>query len=468
MQWLRSRTAVVVVVGAVAALTIAVGAWQGWMAQAAGTTYIVNDVIPPETECGTPNYTTTDISSVIALPEVNDGDTLVLCEGTYDPDVTVNKKITVEGQADVDIDKIVIDGTGGGVDGINVNADDVTIRHLTLEGPGAAERGIDVGARSNTTITDVDVTDWDDGIRLNGATNATIQGSSIHDNVDGIDANDTTGTRILSNDIVDNFDHGIRLDTDDLALVADNTISGNGIDQLLITFTSHVQVLRNTIVTGSDGIYLDLPAEALVIIGGSDANANTFDGPLLAAEHYIYLACGSEATVNATHNDWAGPPAISRGVAGVIFNDEDDDPANPGADCPADDAGAVVFHPVAPGPAPAPSPSPTPTPSPSPTPSPTPSPSPTPTTTRTFDLPIGWNNFVWTGADGTAAETALSCIAGPPVQFAIAYHWDGSAWKRYVPDDPGITTLTTVGKYDSLLVLITASGAQCADMPVEP
>ena len=88
--------------------------------------------------------------------------------------------------------------------------------------------------------------------------------------------------------------------------------------------------------------------------------------------------------------------------------------------------------------------------------------------TRDFDLQLGWNNFVWTGADATPAETALSCIAGPPVQFDIAYHWDGSDWKRYVPDDPGITTLTTVDKYDSLLVLITASGAQCKDMPVDP
>jgi hypothetical protein len=78
---------------------------------------------------------------------------------------------------------------------------------------------------------------------------------------------------------------------------------------------------------------------------------------------------------------------------------------------------------------------------------------------------LGWNNFVWTGADATSAETALSCIAG---DFAIAYNWDGAAWKRYVPDDPGITTLATVDQYDSLLVLITASGVQCEDMPIAP
>jgi len=37
-----------------------------------------------------------------------------------------------------------------------------------------------------------------------------------------------------------------------------------------------------------------------------------------------------------------------------------------------------------------------------------------------------------------------------------------------VPDRPEISTLTTVDKYDSLMVLITASGVVCQDMPVVP
>ncbi|KPK21089.1 MAG: hypothetical protein AMJ76_03600 [Dehalococcoidia bacterium SM23_28_1] len=420
----------VALIAAVAALTIALGAWQGWLAQAAGTTYVINDVIPPEDECGTPDYTTTDLNSVIAA--VSDEDTLVLCEGSYDAGVVVDKKITIEGQADVDIDKIVIDGTGGGDDGMEVTADDVTIRHLTLVGPICGNRGIDIlPAADNTTITDVDASDWSDGIFVSG-TDTLIQQSNIHDNLAGIFLAVSTGTHILSNDIVDNTDNGIDMDAPDLALVGDNTISGND-RQVNIAGSAHIQFLRNTIVTDSNGIVMDLPAEALVIIGGSDANANTFDGPLTAAEHYIVLACGSEATVNATHNYWKGSPAISRGVAGVIFNDEDD----PDADCPGDDAGAVVFHPVAPGPAPAPSPSPTPTPTPS---------------------------FVWTGEDATPAATALDCIAG---NFAIAYQYDATAgWSRYVPDNAALSNLSTVDQYDSLLVLVTASGVVCQDMPV--
>ena len=94
-----------------------------------------------------------------------------------------------------------------------------------------------------------------------------------------------------------------------------------------------------------------------------------------------------------------------------------------------------------------------------------PSPSPTPAGTRDFDLQLGWNNFVWTGADATPADTALNCIAG---DFAIAYLLEAGGWLRYVPGDPAITTLATVDKYDSLLVLVTASGVQCLGMPVEP
>jgi parallel beta-helix repeat protein len=475
MKWLRSRTAVVVIVAVAAALTVALGTWQGWLAEAQTVRWVndADDAGQP-TECSTATAYA-DIASAVAVSA--DGDTVRVCEGVYPGGIAVDRKITIEGQADVDVDEIVIRVTAAGTSGLIVSADDVTIRHLKLDGPIGSDTGIAITG-DDTTITDVEVTEWSIGIDSYWTSGTVIQGSYIHDNEpDGIHLDHANGSRVVDNIIVDNARNGVRIDTSDMAVVQDNTMSGSSSNnyQLYVGGETHVQVLRNTIVTrvvgteSNGGIDLDiLPAEALVIIGGSDDNANTFDGDLVADEYYIQLACTSENTVNATHNYWKGAPAVSRGVAGVIFNDEDDDPTNPGADCPADDEGTVVFHPVATGPAPAPSPSPTPTPSPSPTPSPTPSPSPTPTDTRTFDLPIGWNNFVWTGANDTAAETVFSCIAGPPAQFAIAYTLDAGGWLRYVPDAPAITTLTTVDQYDSLLVLIIASGAQCADMPVEP
>jgi len=78
---------------------------------------------------------------------------------------------------------------------------------------------------------------------------------------------------------------------------------------------------------------------------------------------------------------------------------------------------------------------------------------------------------VWTGPNDTAAATVLDCIGAG--NYSIAYHWGGplEGWTRYVPGRCGVTglcNLTTIDKYDALMVLITASGVQCEDMPVDP
>jgi len=101
------------------------------------------------------------------------------------------------------------------------------------------------------------------------------------------------------------------------------------------------------------------------------------------------------------------------------------------------------------------------------TPSPTPSPTPTATPTRTLTLsPRGWHNFVWTGATGTAPETALNCIAG---QFQIAYEWVGllQDFRRYVPSMPTLSNMDPLTQYDSLFVLITTDNVICT-MPLAP
>jgi hypothetical protein len=90
-----------------------------------------------------------------------------------------------------------------------------------------------------------------------------------------------------------------------------------------------------------------------------------------------------------------------------------------------------------------------------------------PAATRDFDLQLGWNNFVWTGASGTDPATVLSCING---SYAIAYRFVavGQTFQRYVPGDAALSNMTSLEKYDSLLVLVTASGVQCLGMPVDP
>jgi cysteinyl-tRNA synthetase len=90
---------------------------------------------------------------------------------------------------------------------------------------------------------------------------------------------------------------------------------------------------------------------------------------------------------------------------------------------------------------------------------------PPPETTRSFDLgPPGWHNFVWTGPSGTDPGTALACIAD---DYAIAYRLGPSqAYERYVPGQSNLSDMGAVDKYESLLVLTTADGARCEEMPL--
>ena len=487
MKWTRIRGMAALIVTLAIGLALSLGLWGHWTASAQDT-FIVNqdsgagDPAP----CDAPDYASvSDIETVIDDANVQSGDTLVLCPGIYRAGaggtVDVDKKLTIEGQETAGRDQIVIQVPATGTDGLAINTTGVTIRHLKVGGPAVAtDIGLSVNA-GDTTIEDVEVTGWAAGIDVSWTNDVIIQDSHIHGNEpDGIFIFHANDIRIARNILDGASPFAIRIDTSDQVVVEDNTIAG-GIpsDAMAISGRSNVQVLRNTFATrlfgtdSSGGIDLDLPAEALVTIGGSDADANTFDGDLASApfpKYYIRLDCTSEATVNATHNYWKGSPTISRGVSGVIFNDEDDDPANPGADCPGNDDGAVVFHPTASGPAPTPTPSPTPTATgtPTPTPTATATPTATPGATRTIDLsPPGWHNLVWSGADATDPGTALACIAG---KYSIAYAWEGptTGFKRYVPGCaiPGICNMSPLNKYAAMLVNITTA-ASCV-MPVAP
>ena len=487
MKWLRIG-GMAALAGALAiGLALSLGLWGGWTASAQDTFVVNSDAGTGDpAPCNAPDFpSVSDIETVIEDTDVANGDTLVLCPGTYTAGaaagaVEVDKKLTIQGLASADRDQIVIQVSVAGTDGLAINTTGVTIRHLKVSGPAVftGEDGISVNV-GDATIEDVEVTGWSAGIDVSWTNDVTIQDSHIHGNEpDGIFLEYANNVRIAHNILDGASPFAIRIDTSDQAVVEDNAVaSGIPSDAMVVSGRSYVQVLRNTFATrlfgtdSSGGIYLDVPAEALVIIGGSDADANTFDGDLDSDMYYIYMDCTSEATVDATHNYWKGSPLISRGVSGVIFNDEDDDPANPGADCPTNDDGAVVFHPTASGPAPTPTPSPTPTATATPTPTATATATPTatPSATRTIDLsPLGWHDFVWTGPDNTEPATSLACISG---KYGIAYRFIAAtqSYQRHIEGcaTPGICNMGPLSKYDSLLVLITAAGATC-QMPVGP
>jgi parallel beta-helix repeat protein len=471
MKWTRTG-GIAAFMGALAiVLALSLGLWSHWTASAQDTFLVNDDTTPAADGCDTPDFQTEDIEDAIDSGLVTDGDILVVCDGTYNPttSIEVTKQLTIEGRAAADRDDITIQGTAGN-DGFVISVDGVTIRHLKLMGAGGAgtEVGVNIrpGANDNT-IQDMEITAWNDGVLIQDAEGNVVQTSNSHANADtGVLIFDGVNNVIRNNELKDNTNQGIDMGPEDQLLVDSNTLSGNGGAQMQVVGRTEVNIVRNQIETASDGIHItDVPAEALIIIGGSADMANTFTGTFGGGNYYVELVCAAQDTVVATYNWWGSTVRLD--IANRIFNDEDD----AGVECAAPDdvKGAVVFHPWATGPAPTPTPSPTPSPTGTPTPTPTPTATATPGATRTIDLsPQGWHDMAWSGANGTDPGTVLACVSG---KYSIAYAWEGptAGFKRYVEGCaiPGICNMSSFNKYDSVLVNITAAGVTCV-MPVAP
>jgi hypothetical protein len=453
-------------------LALSLGLWSSWTASAQ-TEHVVNqdsgagDTAP----CDDPEFANvTDIETVIDDGDVLDGDTLVLCPGTYAAGaggaIKVDKELAIEGLDTADREDVVVQGTAGS-DGFSILADNVKIRHLKLLGAGT-DHGIhfDVGPAGydGGEFSDLEVTGWHNGVYVNVSDNTKVgPDNNIHGNDIGVvvvtDALGGRRDRVFGNVIEDNAAQGIVLTQADEAYIQENTVAGNvGGPQILVNGESNVFIWNNDIeATNSPGVVIDsATADTLVQIGGSPDHTNNFTGALVPGGFYVWLECASENTADATFNYWNGIN-VPAGVSPVVFNDEFDDPTSPTADCPdpGGSTSSVVVHPFV-----------TTIWTPSPTPTPTATATPTPGNTRTINLsPQGWHSLVWSGANGTAPATALNCIAG---QFSIAYMYVGTTgdWLRYVPGNTTLTNITTVNKYDSLFVLINVAGASCV-MPVD-
>ena len=293
MRWMRiGRTAAFLAALAVA-LGLSLGLWGNWTASAQDT-FIVNqdtgtgDPAP----CDAPDFpSVSDIETVIDDTDVEDGDKLVLCPGTYTAGaggtVEVDKELTIEGLAAADRDDIVVQGSDA--DGFLISVDGATLRHLKLVSAGSDD-GIWIEAGvNNNTIQDMEVTDWEDGVIIDHAEGNVVESSKIHsNNEDGVSLIGGANNTVRNNEITGN-QLGARISTEDGDLVDGNTVSGNWDEQLRLSGKMNVRVVRNiiTAVTDSDGIRVaGTPAESLIVIGGSPDKANTLPGPFWGPEHY--------------------------------------------------------------------------------------------------------------------------------------------------------------------------------------
>ena len=259
MKWTRVSGMAALVAALAIAFALSLGLWGRWTASAQDTFIVNDDTSPADGGCETPDFETEDIEDAIDSALVADGDTLVICEGTYNPPdaIEVTKALTVEGRAAAERDDIVIQGSS---DGFDISVDGVTLRHLKLVGAGAGgDSGVHVQAGANdNTIEDLEASDFEDGIYIDHAEGNVVEDCETHDNLGvGIESDNGANNIIRNNQSTAN-PVGVYLVLEDNALVEDNALSENIDHQIWLNQKVSVRVLRNIITTiaGTDGILI--------------------------------------------------------------------------------------------------------------------------------------------------------------------------------------------------------------------
>jgi len=143
-----------------------------------------------------------------AVDNASAGDTIIVRDGIYYEHVNVNKQLTLKsenGPANCIVD------AGGSGSPITLNADGISIEGFTVRNSSWPNAGINVYS-SNNRITDNNISNNDDGIRLSHSNNNRITDNNISNNWNGIYLYySSNNNSITDNNISSNNRYGIFL-----------------------------------------------------------------------------------------------------------------------------------------------------------------------------------------------------------------------------------------------------------------
>jgi serralysin len=173
-----------------------------------------------------------------AVDAASDGDTIFVAAGTYNELVTVNKDVTIAGSnagipaGDPRNPEVVVDGgfhmtatgatlngltiLGGGMlagnpAGIYVDADDVTLTNLIVQGDGSAGTGVLTpynGGVTNLVLSGSRIDDWTNGTYFNPTTQFAATGNSFDGNGVALTGDDWEDGTLISGNVFANSSFG--------------------------------------------------------------------------------------------------------------------------------------------------------------------------------------------------------------------------------------------------------------------
>ena len=198
-----------------------------------------------------------------AIDEVYEGYTIYVKNGTYYENITVNKKVNIDGE---NKETTIIDGGKIG-DVVTISEPYTRISGFTIQNSGDLEFNSGIKTltlESYTTIKNNIIRNNNIGIFLNYVDEHTypeswniVTDNIIYDNVDGIYSHWAINNNIQNNKIFNNTDDGMEFVRSPDAIIKNNEIKNNGKCGIFLRGSSFKNILEgNTLTNNSYGIKL--------------------------------------------------------------------------------------------------------------------------------------------------------------------------------------------------------------------
>jgi len=185
------------------------------------------------------------------INDADDGDTVLVYNGTYTETVTLNKTLTLIGE---EMPKIDAHGSG---DAINITADNSTVKGFCcVNAQPSPYAGIYVKSNNNV-IVDNTCKDNDVGIYLSGTSNEVRNNIADYNDHHGINLLGLSSENIIANNTARNNNDGIHLKYSHDSLIENNTVFDNSDNNIGLIFCENNWILGNNIAKGENGILLE-------------------------------------------------------------------------------------------------------------------------------------------------------------------------------------------------------------------
>ena len=228
------------------------------------------------------------------INDANSGDTIIVSDGTYNENVDVYKRLTIQSENGADV--TIVQAASSSDHVFEVTADWVNITGFTVTGatdhgasPGLIISGIRLSYACYCNISNNNASNNYCGIYLYYSSDNTLTSNTASDNIYGIWLWDSSDNTLMSNTASDNK-YGIHLCYSSDNTLMNNTASDNNYCGIYLYYcSSNNTITSNTASDNYKGIYIGYSSNNT--LKNNTANSNTWHG--------IYLDYSSNNTLTS-------------------------------------------------------------------------------------------------------------------------------------------------------------------------